>query len=140
LAGADQKEKGRGCRPRPFIVTCAGLAVLLAALTLLAPDLVVALLLALGLELFAFLTEFLLVLLALLLVELAESGLAALLAGLILLALILLELVHDDILLDWKRRRHRAAARSGKITKISNFRFRRPAAQINPASGLEGSA
>jgi hypothetical protein len=89
------------------------LAILLAALTLLAPDLVVALLLAFGLELLALLTEFLLALLApgLVLLELAESGLAALLAGLILLALVFLELVHEDILRDWKRRRHSAAAR-----------------------------
>jgi hypothetical protein len=54
---------------------------------------------------------------ALLLVELAEGGLAALLAGLILLTLVFLELVHEDILHDWKRRRHHAAARSGKINQ-----------------------
>jgi hypothetical protein len=76
------------------------LAILIAALTLLAPDLVVALLLAFGLELLALLADFLLFLLALLLVELAESRLAALLAGLILLALIFVELAHADILHD----------------------------------------
>jgi len=122
-------------RVSPFV-----LAILLTALTLLAPDLVVALLLVFGLELLALLTEFLLALLALLLVELAESGLAALLAGLVLLALVFPELVHEDILRDWKRRRHSAAARPTNITKIKDSRFLRLVPQISPASGLEGSA
>jgi hypothetical protein len=118
------------------------LAILIAALTLLAPDLIVTLL-ALGLELLALLTEILLALLALLallLVELAEGGLAALLAGLILLALILVELAHANIL---PRLEASAAPRRrspGNITKISDSEFRRLGAQISPASGLEGSA
>jgi hypothetical protein len=73
---------------------------------------------------------------ALLLVELPESRLFALLAG--LLTLILVELAHEETLHDCRRRRHHAAARPGKITQISNLRFRRPGAQINPASGLGG--